>query len=207
MSLAPPETLHKLRLDAESRDCTFCQIAHHYPLIAPTDPASYTSPTLPAHIPESHLVLSTTEVIAFLDILPLSPCHILVCPRSHYEKLTDLPSSINASIGAWLPIIAKAACHVSGYADFNVVQNNGVNAAQVVPHVHYHIIPRPDERQREELEKKVPGEFKKWWKSPFGSGWRVELDDEEAREMVGKLRIEVGRLVELEKKRDGRSLL
>ena len=65
----------------------------------------------------------------------------------------------------------------------------GVNAAQVVPHVHYHIIPRPDERQRELLEAQTPEEHKnKWWKSPFGGGWRIELDDEEGEKMAAELR-------------------
>ncbi|CCX06597.1 Similar to Hit family protein 1; acc. no. O94586 [Pyronema omphalodes CBS 100304] len=185
--------------------------------LAPPKPStSSVSTPNPATVPSAKSPTTTLRSLPQIPIpthhphFPLTspnPTSSYQPPKSHYEKLTDLPSSINASIGAWLPIIARAACAVSGYADFNVVQNNGINAAQVVPHVHYHIIPRPDERQREELEKKVPREFKKWWKSPFGSGWRVELDEEEAKEMVGKLRTEVGRLAELEKKREGKSVL
>ena len=69
--------------------------------------------------------------------------------------------------------------------------------------MHYHIIPRPDERQRQELEVRTPSVHKnRWWKSPFGGGWRVELGDEEGREMADKLREELRRQVEREGERE-----
>jgi diadenosine tetraphosphate (Ap4A) HIT family hydrolase len=77
-----------------------------------------------------------------------------------------------------------------------VFDHTGVDAAQVVPHVHYHIIPRPNERQREKLEATTPEDRKRWWKSPFGSGWRTDLYDEEGEQLAAALRVEVKREVE-----------
>ena len=77
------------------------------------------------------MVVSTRDVIAFLDIMPLSRGHVLACPRSHVEKITELSPADNTWIAAWLPVVARAACKVSGYQDFNVIQNNGTYVAMV----------------------------------------------------------------------------
>lgn len=69
--------------------------------------------------------------------------------------------------------------HATGIEDWNVVQNNGAAAAQVVPHMHYHIIPRPEIR--------ASGRFSESF-TMFGRGRREELDDDEAVELAGKLR-------------------
>jgi diadenosine tetraphosphate (Ap4A) HIT family hydrolase len=63
----------------------------------------------------------------------------------------------------------------------------GVRAAQVVPHVHFHIIPRPEN---------VPQLKNKSW-TMFGRGQREELDDDEAEQLAGELRDELRK--ELEK--------
>ncbi|SUZ82345.1 uncharacterized protein METZ01_LOCUS35199, partial [marine metagenome] len=46
------------------------------------------------------------------------------------------------AIGCVLPRISRAVLEVSGASEFNVLQNNGPNAFQSVPHVHFHIIPK-----------------------------------------------------------------
>ncbi|TGZ82203.1 HIT-like protein [Ascodesmis nigricans] len=186
MSLPPP--VSPTPSPASSDDCPFCSIAHaHPPTAISTPPSSSTA----------HTILSTPTALAFLDIFPLSPCHILLIPRRHAEKVADLLPGENAVLGAWLPILARAAQRVTGWEDFNVVQNNGVSAAQVVPHVHYHIIPRPNERQREQLAKdrSTGNGTPIYWKSPFGTGVREELDDDDAAKMVVELRREVEKLV------------
>ncbi|KAK0645741.1 HIT-like domain-containing protein, partial [Cercophora newfieldiana] len=81
--------------------------------------------------------------IAFLDIMPLSPGHILLCPRSHAPKLTDVSPSEARELGYHLRIISSAVVRATGVSDWNVVQNNGKAAAQVVEHAHFHVIPRP----------------------------------------------------------------
>jgi len=62
----------------------------------------------------------------------------------------------------------------------------GIRAAQVVPHVHFHIIPRP--AQLPELQNKS-------W-TMFGRGQRADLDDDEAEALASEIRDELGRIVE-----------
>ena len=59
----------------------------------------------------------------------------------------------------------------------------GAAAAQVVPHVHFHIIPRPA----------LTPELRNRSFTMFGRGQRSELDDDEAADMAGKLRVALGR--------------
>lgn len=173
--------------------CPFCTISTAY------SPSPYSIPTSPnpeATDPQCHLLLSTSNVLAFLDILPIAPGHILLTTRTHYEKLSDLytpgtPSAVAArddarALGEWLPILSCALRKVTGIEDWNIVQNNGERAAQVVPHVHFHLIPRYQEG-RERGKGKVDERMLKSWKM-FGRGAREELDDEEGRVLAGELR-------------------
>lgn len=83
--------------------------------------------------------------IAILDINPLSEGHTLVIPKEPAETLDQLSDESAAAVGKVLPRIARAIMKVTGAQAFNVLQNNGVAASQLVPHVHFHIIPRfPD---------------------------------------------------------------
>ena len=90
--------------------------------------------------------------------------------------------------GLWLPILSRVVAKVMVVDDWNIVQNNGARAAQVVPHVHFHIIPRPESRP----------EIKSRSWTMFGRGQRDELDDEEgvklAEEMRRVLREELARM-------------
>ncbi|KAF8534384.1 HIT-like domain-containing protein [Trichophaea hybrida] len=191
MSFMPNETLVMLHQQALARGCTFCAIASNSPPFDPTLPRPPPSPSPPPPDSDSgHIVLSTPDVIAFLDILPLTRAHVLVCPREHREKLSDLSPAENAVIGDYCQSCVKVVEHEEP------IVKPRVNAAQVVPHAHYHIIPRPDERQREKLKVETPEDRKRWWKSPFGSGWRSDLDDEEGAQLAAALRAEVEQEVE-----------
>lgn len=90
----------------------------------------------------SHEVYSNDFVYAFLDINPLSRGHTIVIPRNRYETLADLPDDVGAALGEALPGIARAVVRATGATAYNILQNNGREAGQVVPHVHFHIIPR-----------------------------------------------------------------
>ncbi|CAK7207083.1 hypothetical protein SEUCBS139899_009891 [Sporothrix eucalyptigena] len=70
--------------------------------------------------------------MAFLDIAPLSEGHLLLCPRMHREKLTSLDDLEAAELGRWLRILSKALMRAIGIDDWNIVQNNGAAAAQVI---------------------------------------------------------------------------
>lgn len=89
----------------------------------------------------SHKIYEDEHVFAFLDINPLSRGHTLVIPKQRYERLDQLPEELGAAIGRVLPRIAAAVCQATGAGSFNVLCNAGRDAGQVVPHVHFHIIP------------------------------------------------------------------
>ncbi|KAL4820682.1 HIT-like domain-containing protein [Aspergillus spinulosporus] len=91
----------------------------------------------------SFKLFESDKVFAFLDIQPLSRGHALVIPKYHGAKLTDIPDDHLTEI---LPV-AKKIAQVTGATDFNVLQNNGRIAHQVVDHVHFHMIPKPNEEE------------------------------------------------------------
>ena len=87
-------------------------------------------------------VYEDEHVLAFLDIGPLSPGHTLVIPKERKAFLHDLSDESAAAIGRVLPRLARAVMKATGATAYNVLQNNGAAAHQVVMHVHFHIIPR-----------------------------------------------------------------
>jgi histidine triad (HIT) family protein len=92
-----------------------------------------------------HRIYEDTDVLAFLDVYPQSRGHTLVIPREPAETLDALSDEASAAIGRVLPRICRAVLAATGARAFNVLQNNGRTAHQVVFHVHYHIIPRFDD--------------------------------------------------------------
>lgn len=183
--------------------CPFCRIASTYPAESSPVPSN---PDPTALDPNAYPILSTPLVMAFLDIMPIAPGHILIATRSHYRTLSDLysPPQSNptwsarreqqtradtaAALGYWLPIVSRALCRATGIEDWNVVQNNGERAAQVVPHIHFHLIPRYQEGRREVGGKgKVDVGMLKSWRM-FGRGTREDLDEEEAADLAERLR-------------------
>ena len=87
------------------------------------------------------------HVLAFLDIGPLTPGHCLIVPRKHYARLDDIheaDAAVLAAIAALAPRLARAVMAATGANAWNLLQNNGQIAGQVVEHVHFHIIPRSE---------------------------------------------------------------
>lgn len=107
-----------------SSDCVFCRI------VAGTIPAT--------------VLFQDRSIIAFLDVAPLAEGHLLVVPKSHCELLSELDPETAAELGRAFPRLGRALVGVTGAQGFNVLQNNGSAAGQVVPHVHFHLIPRRD---------------------------------------------------------------
>ena len=87
-------------------------------------------------------VWKSDAALAFLDIGPLAAGHLLLIPRDHYVGLTDLPADTCAQIASAIPRLGKALMEVTGAAGLNLLCNHGEIAGQVVPHVHFHLIPR-----------------------------------------------------------------
>ncbi|NOY93504.1 MAG: HIT family protein [Deltaproteobacteria bacterium] len=94
-----------------------------------------------------HRVYEDDLVLAFLDVGPLSTGHTLVIPKQAVATLAELSDESAAAIGRVLPRLCRAITEVTGVRDMNVLQNNGAPAHQVVMHVHFHIIPKPDAEQ------------------------------------------------------------
>ncbi|MBN8597618.1 MAG: HIT family protein [Planctomycetes bacterium] len=90
----------------------------------------------------SHKIYEDDKVFAFLDIGPLSKGHTLVIPKEAVATLDQLSDDSAAAIGRVLPRLCRAVMKATGAKDFNILQNNGAAAHQVVMHVHFHIIPK-----------------------------------------------------------------
>ncbi|KAI9743295.1 MAG: Adenosine 5'-monophosphoramidase [Claussenomyces sp. TS43310] len=91
----------------------------------------------------SFKLFESDKVLAFLDIQPLSRGHALVIPKFHGQKLTEIPDDQLAEI---LPVVKKLVT-ATGATEYNVLQNNGRIAHQEVDHVHFHMIPKPNEQE------------------------------------------------------------
>ncbi|MBI1372905.1 MAG: HIT domain-containing protein [Phycisphaera sp.] len=89
-------------------------------------------------------VYEDEHVFSFLDIGPLSTGHTLVIPKKPYVTLDEVDDATAAALGVAIKKIGAAVAAATGCAGWNVLQNNGAIAGQVVMHVHFHIIPRAD---------------------------------------------------------------
>lgn len=90
----------------------------------------------------SHKIYEDEHVIAILDSAPLSEGHALVIPKEPAETIDALSDEFAAAVGRVLPRIVRALKKVTGAESVNILQNNGTEAGQSVPHVHFHVIPR-----------------------------------------------------------------
>jgi histidine triad (HIT) family protein len=108
-----------------------------------------------------HRIYDDANVLAFLDVNPLSRGHTLVIPREPAATLDQLSDDAAAGLGRVLPRICRAILAATGASAFNLLQNNGRAAHQVVFHVHFHIIPKFDDG---------PGLGMDWKPAPLSGG-------------------------------------
>jgi len=103
------------------KDCIFCRIIKH---------------EVPAEI-----VYEDQELIAFPDINPDAPIHILIVPKQHIESLNELEASDTLLAGKILRLAGKIAkekgIDKSGY---RVRINTGPDAGQIIKHLHVHLV-------------------------------------------------------------------
>jgi histidine triad (HIT) family protein len=90
----------------------------------------------------ANFVYENDKVAAFLDIAPVNPGHTLVVPKKHVEYILDAEDGILQELILATKKIARAVCESLGYKGFNLGVNNGHAAGQIVPHLHFHIMPR-----------------------------------------------------------------
>jgi histidine triad (HIT) family protein len=90
---------------------------------------------------KGEIVYQDSAVLAFRDIRPEAPVHVLIVPRKHIESVTSLQPEDSGVIGAIFTAAAKLAKDF-GIAEsgYRVVVNNGADAGQSVFHLHYHLL-------------------------------------------------------------------
>ncbi|MDQ3848043.1 MAG: HIT family protein [Thermoproteota archaeon] len=84
-------------------------------------------------------------ILVLMDKYPINPGHALLMPTKHYETLLEMPPAEVGKIYSMVPTVARAIISAVNADGFNVGQNNGIAANQIVPHVHIHIVPRFDD--------------------------------------------------------------
>ncbi len=86
------------------------------------------------------MVLDEPDVLAFLDVRPVFPGHVLVVPRNHHETLPDLPSpQVPVLFGAAQRVAAAVVPALGADGSFVAINNT---VSQSVPHLHVHVVPR-----------------------------------------------------------------
>src|SRR4051812_49179220 len=106
---------------SDNNDCIFCKIIR----------GDFGTP----------LVAESVNAVAFRDIEPRGPTHVLVAPRQHVPALKDL-SADDADLAAELLILAAEVARVEGIVQsgYRVLTNDGPDAGQTVNHLHFHVM-------------------------------------------------------------------
>jgi histidine triad (HIT) family protein len=106
------------------KDCIFCKIVNK-------------------EIPSTK-VYEDEKILSFMDINPNNKGHCLVITKKHYETLNDIPENELKELILIVQKVSKAVVNATSCHGFNVVMNNKKASGQLVPHVHFHVIPRFD---------------------------------------------------------------
>lgn len=86
-------------------------------------------------------VLETDRILAFRDINPQAPTHVLIIPKAHYPDVAALAAADAALLGEVINTAQQvAAAEDVAEAGYRIVFNTGVQAGQTVPHVHGHVL-------------------------------------------------------------------
>ena len=104
-----------------NQDCLFCKIAN-------------------GEI-DAERVFENDDVVAFRDINPQAPTHVLIVPRSHIATINDLTEGNDAVVGK-LFLAAQSIARDEGFADrgYRVTMNCNAAAGQTVFHIHLHLL-------------------------------------------------------------------
>jgi histidine triad (HIT) family protein len=94
---------------------------------------------------EVSICYEDSQALAFMDIQPVNPGHVLVVPRQHYESLADLPAELARHLFDVALRLAPIVRRLADADGLNVIVNSGAAAGQDVFHYHVHVIPRRSE--------------------------------------------------------------
>lgn len=103
-----------------SQQCIFCRIA---------------AKEVPAGI-----VYEDGDIVAFRDLSPQAPTHVLVIPKRHVASLSDMIEADALLLGAMMLVAKKVALEAGLAAGYRVVTNSGPDAGQSVSHIHLHVL-------------------------------------------------------------------
>ena len=103
------------------RECVFCRIAN----------GEMGTP----------FVAETARGVAFRDLQPQAPTHVLVVPKTHLSALRDIPATDPSLVAELFSLIVEVA-RQEGLMEggYRVITNDGPDAGQTVSHLHFHVL-------------------------------------------------------------------
>lgn len=101
-------------------DCVFCKIVN-------------------GDIP-SNKVYEDESVLAFRDLDPQAPVHVLIIPKAHIASAEDISPDNSAVVAHIFEVAAKLAMDLKLNNGFRIVTNSGEDGQQSVPHLHFHLL-------------------------------------------------------------------
>jgi histidine triad (HIT) family protein len=101
-------------------DCVFCKIAN-------------------GEIP-SKKAYEDDKVLAFYDLEPQAPVHVLIIPKAHIESAAMITPENSAIVAYIYEVAAKLAKELKLDGGFRIVCNTGKDGGQTVPHLHFHLL-------------------------------------------------------------------
>ncbi|MRJ06192.1 MAG: histidine triad nucleotide-binding protein [Epsilonproteobacteria bacterium] len=87
----------------------------------------------------SKKVLEDDNFLAFHDINPVAPVHILIIPKTHYPNFAQTPPEVFTPMAEFIKKVAEKV----GVTDYRLITNNGKGGGQEVFHLHIHFIANP----------------------------------------------------------------
>jgi histidine triad (HIT) family protein len=101
-------------------DCLFCKIA--------------------AREIDADIVAESADVLAFRDVAPQAPAHVLVIPKRHISSVRELAPDDGPLVGEMLRVMATIAAAEGLERGYRIVTNVGPDGGQTVDHLHFHLL-------------------------------------------------------------------
>lgn len=131
-------------------DCIFCKI-------------------VAGEIP-SYKIYEDDSTLVFLDIAPVNPGHVLVVSKKHFANMEEIPGEDLCQLIKAVKKVGQALKEGMGAEGYNINENNDPVAGQIIPHIHFHIVPR-----------RAEDGLKLWPQGKYGEG--------EAEKILEKIKI------------------
>ena len=89
---------------------------------------------------EANIIAESDEWLAFRDLSPTAPCHVLVIPKRHVQSMEDLRESDRDLLGELMLACQTVACAEGLEGGYRIVANIGEEGGQAVLHLHFHVL-------------------------------------------------------------------